>query len=294
MSRTSSACAPRARLGHRRAPSPRAARTTTSPSSPSRCAPSSRLPAPPAVRGPPARARTAAPGRGRSRKIRAEPGRLLAAGLAALEHDDLLPALLQLVRGGQPADPRADHDRVTPGYRAEVRTERLIDAPLADGGPRAVRGAERRSGGDAPLPAPLSREQSDAFADRIEAQLSERARLGPVGAGGARRRVHRLHRPARPSLRGALHARGRDRLAARPRAPGATATRPRPPAPPSAFALRRRCSSTSSSPSRRPRNTRSRAVMERIGMTRDPADDFDHPSLPDGPRAAPARALPSS
>jgi ribosomal-protein-alanine N-acetyltransferase len=28
-------------------------------------------------------------------------------------------------------------------------------------------------------------------------------------------------------------------------------------------------------------NARSRAVMERIGMTRDPADDFDHPALPD-------------
>jgi len=29
-------------------------------------------------------------------------------------------------------------------------------------------------------------------------------------------------------------------------------------------------------------NHRSRRVMERIGMVRDPADDFDHPSLPDG------------
>ncbi len=29
-------------------------------------------------------------------------------------------------------------------------------------------------------------------------------------------------------------------------------------------------------------NTRSRAVMERIGMTHDPADDFDHPGLPPG------------
>ncbi|GES01662.1 N-acetyltransferase [Acrocarpospora corrugata] len=28
-------------------------------------------------------------------------------------------------------------------------------------------------------------------------------------------------------------------------------------------------------------NIRSRAVMQRIGMTHDPADDFDHPSLPD-------------
>jgi len=28
-------------------------------------------------------------------------------------------------------------------------------------------------------------------------------------------------------------------------------------------------------------NRRSRAVMERLGMRRDPADDFDHPALPD-------------
>jgi RimJ/RimL family protein N-acetyltransferase len=29
-------------------------------------------------------------------------------------------------------------------------------------------------------------------------------------------------------------------------------------------------------------NIRSRRVMEKIGMTRDPADDFDHPQLPEG------------
>lgn len=29
-------------------------------------------------------------------------------------------------------------------------------------------------------------------------------------------------------------------------------------------------------------NARSRAVMERLGMVRDPADDFDHPNLPAG------------
>ncbi|MFO1159535.1 MAG: GNAT family N-acetyltransferase [Reyranellaceae bacterium] len=29
-------------------------------------------------------------------------------------------------------------------------------------------------------------------------------------------------------------------------------------------------------------NLRSRAVMERLGMRRDPSDDFDHPSLPEG------------
>jgi RimJ/RimL family protein N-acetyltransferase len=31
-----------------------------------------------------------------------------------------------------------------------------------------------------------------------------------------------------------------------------------------------------------PANTRSRRVMEKLGMTRDPSDDFDHPNLPDG------------
>jgi RimJ/RimL family protein N-acetyltransferase len=31
-----------------------------------------------------------------------------------------------------------------------------------------------------------------------------------------------------------------------------------------------------------PANTRSIRVMERIGMTRDPAEDFDHPRLPEG------------
>lgn len=30
-------------------------------------------------------------------------------------------------------------------------------------------------------------------------------------------------------------------------------------------------------------NQRSRRVMERLGMSRDPGDDFDHPSMPDGP-----------
>jgi ribosomal-protein-alanine N-acetyltransferase len=31
-----------------------------------------------------------------------------------------------------------------------------------------------------------------------------------------------------------------------------------------------------------PGNERSRRVMERLGMAHDPADDFDHPKLPDG------------
>src|SRR5271165_210026 len=32
-----------------------------------------------------------------------------------------------------------------------------------------------------------------------------------------------------------------------------------------------------------PANHRSRRVMERLGIVRDPADDFDHPNLPEGP-----------
>jgi ribosomal-protein-alanine N-acetyltransferase len=33
-----------------------------------------------------------------------------------------------------------------------------------------------------------------------------------------------------------------------------------------------------------PANRRSRRVMERLGMTRAPEDDFDHPNFPEGPR----------
>ena len=34
-------------------------------------------------------------------------------------------------------------------------------------------------------------------------------------------------------------------------------------------------------------NVRSRRVMQRIGMTHDPADDFEHPNVPDGHRVKP-------
>jgi RimJ/RimL family protein N-acetyltransferase len=36
-----------------------------------------------------------------------------------------------------------------------------------------------------------------------------------------------------------------------------------------------------------PANVRSRRVMERIGMTHDPRDDFEHPALPEGHRLRP-------
>ena len=41
-----------------------------------------------------------------------------------------------------------------------------------------------------------------------------------------------------------------------------------------------------------PQNVRSRAVMRRIGMTHDEADDFDHPRLAARTPPAAARALP--
>ncbi|MCB0976161.1 MAG: GNAT family N-acetyltransferase [Acidimicrobiales bacterium] len=34
-------------------------------------------------------------------------------------------------------------------------------------------------------------------------------------------------------------------------------------------------------------NTASRRVMEKLGMTHDPSDDFDHPKLPTGHRLRP-------
>ena len=35
------------------------------------------------------------------------------------------------------------------------------------------------------------------------------------------------------------------------------------------------------------RNERSRKVMERLGLRRDPSDDFEHPNLPEGHRIRP-------
>ncbi len=40
-------------------------------------------------------------------------------------------------------------------------------------------------------------------------------------------------------------------------------------------------------------NSRSRRVMEKLGMTRDPADDFDHPNVPDRPPDPAPRPLPA-
>ena len=93
-------------------------------------------------------------------------------------------------------------------------------ARVAPRGSRAVRRAQRRSARDGALP-------GDAAATR----RATRSRAAPSGTSSATasgrgpsrcrgRAVHRLRRPRRPGLRGALHALRRDRLAARGRALG--------------------------------------------------------------------------
>jgi RimJ/RimL family protein N-acetyltransferase len=102
-----------------------------------------------------------------------------------------------------------------------------------------------------------------------------------VGGGAqAHRRLHRLHRPVIHPVRGAFHAGGRSGLAARQRPWGqgyaTEGARASLEAGFTQLGLTEIVSITV------PANTRSRRVMERIGMTRDPADDFDHPRLPEG------------
>ena len=130
------------------------------------------------------------------------------------------------------------------------------------------------------FPGLLTREESDAYVDRIDQPL-DRGRPRAVGPGASRRRlVPRVHGPGPAPIRGCLHAGRRDRLA-----PGRRGLGPR---------LRDRGGASGAGirvrgsrprrdpvvhgPGQRP----SRAVMERIGMTHDPADDFDHPNMPVG------------
>ena len=139
------------------------------------------------------------------------------------------------------------------------------------------------------FPRTLDRAASDAMAHRISG-VPRRARLGAVGGRGqGRRTVHRLHRPAATGLRRALHPGRRSRLAAgrshwgRGYAPeGAAAALDHAFGP---LGLDEVVSMTI------PANLPSQRVMQKLGLTRDPADDFDHPNLPDWAHA-PARAVP--
>ena len=132
------------------------------------------------------------------------------------------------------------------------------------------------------FPAPLSREESDAFTVRIEQEFADRGHglwaaeslaegsfIGFVGLHHCSFPAHftpatevgwRLDRP--------FWSRGYASEAARAVIADGFAR----------IALKEIVSFTSTL------NTRSIAVMKRLGMSHDPADDFDHPNLPDGHR----------
>lgn len=129
------------------------------------------------------------------------------------------------------------------------------------------------------FPAPLSRAESDDLVDRIEAGF-ERDGFGlwalePRGGGfigftGLARPEFEAHfTPAvEVGWRLARPAWGRGYATEAGRAALEFAFGP--------AALEEVVSFTSAG------NARSRAVMERLGMTRDPAEDFDHPGIPVG------------
>ncbi|MGN6577989.1 MAG: GNAT family N-acetyltransferase [Nocardioides sp.] len=128
--------------------------------------------------------------------------------------------------------------------------------------------------------APMTRAESDAFVDRIEAGFAERgfglwavevsATAGFIGFTGL---IHQtFEAPFTPAFeigyRLARHAWGQG-----------YATEAATEAVRYAFeeaGLREIVSMTAV------HNVRSRAVMRKLGMTHDPADDFDHPKVPDG------------
>jgi ribosomal-protein-alanine N-acetyltransferase len=130
------------------------------------------------------------------------------------------------------------------------------------------------------FPAPLTREESDAFMDRMEAKLAAdgwglwalEARDGGELLGFTGLNVPRFEAHFTPAIevgwRLARSAWGHGYASEAARAALAYGF--------GTLALPEIVSFTVAA------NARSRAVMERIGMTRDPADDFDHPSLPPG------------
>ncbi len=127
---------------------------------------------------------------------------------------------------------------------------------------------------------PLTREESDGFADRIERQFEEIG-YGPwaveipreapfVGFVGLLRHTFPAHFTPAVEVGWRLDQRfwGRGYATEAARAALADGFQ--------RLGLEEIVSMTV------PANVRSIAVMERLGMTRDPADDFDHPNVPEG------------
>ena len=130
------------------------------------------------------------------------------------------------------------------------------------------------------FPALLTREQSDAL-DRHTQQSSTSGATGLwalevretgefIGFTGLVRQT--FEAPFTPAVEVGW------RLA---RAPGATATRPRRPGRHSAYGFERGRAGRDRLHDHRDQPPLA-AVMQRLGMTRDPADDFDYPRLPEG------------
>lgn len=132
------------------------------------------------------------------------------------------------------------------------------------------------------FPAPVTRAESDAFIDRVEATFDARGwglwALALADGGGfigyTGLEVPGFDAHFTPAVevgwRLARHAWGFGYATEAARAAVAHGFRD--------LALEEIVSFTATG------NARSRAVMERIGMTRDPAEDFDHPGLPAGHR----------
>lgn len=130
------------------------------------------------------------------------------------------------------------------------------------------------------FPAPLSRRESDAFLDRVAPQLEQRGwglwalEVRGTGAfiGFTGLAIPRFEAPFTPAVevgwRLARDAWGFGYASEAARAAIAVGF--------GEVGLEEIVSFTAVG------NARSRAVMERIGMTRDEAGDFDHPSLPEG------------
>ena len=130
------------------------------------------------------------------------------------------------------------------------------------------------------FPRPLDRAESDAIVERTEASFRERG----YGLWAVERRVdgaflgftglsfQTFEAPFTPCVEVGWRLRP---------TPGVTATRPRPAGRRFASASRR-SDWPRSCPGRPCRTIPSIRVMERLGMHRDPADDFDNPRVPAG------------
>jgi RimJ/RimL family protein N-acetyltransferase len=182
--------------------------------------------------------------------------------------------------GGIPVQPvgLTYHARVSATAAPELRTDRLLLRRWRDGDRDTFAAMNADARVMEHFPAPLSREESDAAADRIDRHFDERGfGLWAVEvpgvvpfAGFIGLSVPAFTAPFTPCVevgwRLAADCWGRGYATEGARAALTFGF--------DTLGLQEIVSFTTAG------NTRSVLVMERLGMTRDPADDFDHPNLP--------------